>query len=173
MDTKMQALEKAQKEAIEQLKSGRWLSPIRYSDGAVVFFSGPEHDISYKHKFVYEEPKPLAKDTLARVEWPYRPGVYLWSTGNLNEWYPLGINSKNWHTLCGEKIICDNFKIIETPDEFERVQTPDDVCINSGCSKYVNKWCGVDFDKFLTVDCKKCTVPVGTPSKSVLKLKSI
>lgn len=152
MDTKLQALEKAQKKQREIISKG-WSAGIGHCTTGKYFSICGEN-------FEYSEPKPLEKDTLAQVQWPMLPNVYLWSTGGLNEWYPPGCNSKNWNMLCGKKIICDVFEIIETPGDLERMPTPNIVCIQYRCDYF-----DIHNARCLRDEKHQCTILIGNPSK--------
>lgn len=113
--------------------------------------------------------KELKKDTLCLVS-----GTYLWAIGGeptINRsqlFYPPGMNSKN-QTMPDEKlfeqgwyVISGNFEVIEEPTEFECIMTPDQVCIDTGCRNYRNKYNG-------SKECTVCTVLISTPTKHEVK----
>lgn len=156
MDTKMEALEKAQRMQRDKINNGECAAMQHYVLGCyfnVEWTSG--HAI-----FKYAEPKPLEKDTLCLCG----DGVMRYAKGELNEdgvnkFYAQGFCSKNVGRGYSHSIFKD-FEIIETPGEFERVWS-----INTGhCTECSN----LDNVKHNNL-CRSCTVMIGNPSNFNLK----
>lgn len=166
MDTKMQALQKAQELFMRLLNDGKQPCITNVESTSVgKYFCVSPVEIKEKSIFEYSDQKPLERDTLVK-----EGNVFRWAFGELDDnginlFYPKGWNSKSNIALNVESLIpVHDFEIIETPGEFERVQTHDEQCIYFGCSKYVKKWQRVESDKFLNGDCERCRIPIGTPS---------
>lgn len=163
MDTKMHALEKAQEMQKNEAERGIICTidhPFECSKWVVV-------DVGMGmaiREFKYTDPEPLKKDTLCLCD----DGIMRYAMGecdkdSVNKFYVQGFCSKNVGKA-HSYFSFDRFEIIETPGEFESMQTQDIMCCDFGCARYVNKWQRVESDKFLNGCCEGCTVLVGTPS---------
>lgn len=157
MDTKMQALKKAQKKHQELVAYGLQ-SDIFHLQSYGKFVVSVDNKVV--HEFVYSDPKPLEKDTLCLCG----DGVMRYAKGELsedgvNKFYAQGFCSKNvgrgYHHYT-----FNDFEIIETPVEFERVQPTINMCLSNRCIYFDPRMA-----KCRAENPDECTVLVGKPSK--------
>jgi hypothetical protein len=159
MDTKMQALAKAQ-----ELQRQELLKTNKVVD---LFHRSEEHrfdvwiDDELSSEFKYSELKPLAHDTLVHDA---SSGMYLYACGEIMDskhvFYPPGYCSKNINRngvywVGGKAILLEEgtFEIIEKPAELDRIPSCGPICANVGCI-------------FESSDkCKNCTFLIGKPTE--------
>lgn len=157
---KIEALKAAQKEQINAADNSRHYTLQHDSESKKwCLYDG----VKLLQTFPYEDPKPLAQDTYI---WAKNLRLYLYAMGEFsdhgfNKCYPPGRCSKNADGF-EDFISVDEFKIIETPTDFETMQTPDAVCENRECKKYANKRLGRQY--WLHSDCQRCRISVSEPT---------
>lgn len=151
---KIKALKAAQDRAVEFLNYGDTVE-IKENLNDFTVKSTDDDGTSIEHSFPFEEPRPMAQDTLCLCDdriLRYAQGII---KDGVNAFYIPGVSSKN----VGEKTLkqyFDHFEIIETPADFETLQTFElSPCV--GCWSAKN---GMG----PTVDCESCTVKISKPT---------
>lgn len=170
MDTKMQALEKAQELFVSLLNDGKQPCITNVESATHgKYFSVSLVEINQKSIFEYSDPRPLEKDTYV---FDKKHGIYRHASGELdthfgNAFYPAGYCSLNIKDgVTGWAFLRDcEFEVIETPGEFERVQTPDEICRVYQCQHIREKHSRDPSIYGMHKPCLDCTILTVTPSK--------
>lgn len=158
---RVKALKAAQARQLAEAEQGKMYGMhIRDNSCELITESGKSFG-----SFPFEDPEPLPRNSLAMCF----DGLLRYALGDtlngIHKFAKPGYDADTNFDNGYDGLKDGEFEIIELPDEFDTIPTPDDICTEKRCPQYPEKWQRTWSEKYLHSDCQKCTVKTSTPTR--------